>query len=534
MSVTIEKNLGAITAYGLAKEAGYTGTKQEFVTGLVESATAAATATQKATEATQAKNDAVSAKNSAVSAKDDAVTAKNAAVGAKDDALTYKTQTQALHDSILTLVQIPVGHAYNIGITESNNVINIIFTDPKDNVNAEGATLAYWQKTRILYKTGGFPENENDGTVLLDNTVRNAYRDTPFTFDLGVLSNYYFAIFSCTSGGVWNTSDSAPRFQINYISFATVQLMLRSNISLSVIGLSHGGVVNIQTSTRFPDLRWKLVDDDYKGCEFYDNTRTKGAIFLPQYLLSEAGQTAAIMSQFDAPELTYAITDDTVFSSGKKYYKLESATYTQLVEGTDWTAGDSVATYTQTTGNDVYTKNHSNRISYGNNNWKHSNRRQMLNSSGSNYFQKQNIYDKQSTYSDYTTGFLSAFDPEFLELIMPVYNKSARNTIALNDGGYGGGTDTTLDKFWLPSITEIFGSNNNGVSEGLQFAYFRDIAVASADRIQYDIGGTARSVFLRSANTGNTNHVYYITTSGTSSYHNANYAYAVRPAMCIA
>ena len=150
------------------------------------------------------------------------------------------------------------------------------------------------------------------------------------------------------------------------------------------------------------------------------------------------------------------------------------------------------------------------------------------------WFRKQNIYDKLSSNVNYHTGFLTGFDPGFLELVMPVYNKTARNTIAVTAGGYGGGTDVTLDKFWLPSVTEVFGNNNNGIAEGAQFNYFQNIAVSNADRIQYDEGGTPRNVWLRSASTGNSNLVYYITASGTSNYYSAYNAYALWLAMCIA
>ena len=524
---TIQKNFGAITAYGLAKEAGYTGTKEQFQAGLIESATAAATATQKAQEAAESATAAATAQTASE-------TAKTASESARDDALSYRDQTQALHDSILQVIQIPVGHAYNVGIHEHNNVVQITWSDPVDNVTADGATLAYWGKTRLIYKMGGFPEDENDGTVLVDNTVRNAYHDTPFEFDMGVLSDYYFALFTCTTGGVWNTSDSAPRFELDHVSFATIRQLLRSNIPLSTIGLSVGGVVNIQTSSRFPNLRWRLVDENYHGCELYDSTRTKAAIFIPQYLLAEGDSENAIMSQFDAPELAYAVTDDEYFLSGKVYYTLVDADYVALAEGTDWNAGDSVADWTAQHSADVYSHNNAQRISNGNNNWKDSNRRQWFHATGVDWFEKQNIYDKLSSYADYHSGFLTGFDTGFLELVMPVYNKTARNTIAITAGGYGGGTDVTLDKFWLPSIKEVFGTNNNGIAEGAQFDYFQNIAVSNEDRIQYDEDGTPRYVFLRSANPGSTSSVYYITASGTSSNRLANFAYAVLPAMCIA
>ncbi len=526
MTATI-KNLGPVTAYGLAKKAGYTGTKEQFAAGLVESAEAAQTATTKAGIATAAAAAALESEGKAKTSEDNAKSSE-------DSAADSASACAANLASMLEIIQIPVGHAYNIGVTENNNVVSVTWTDPKDNVTDDGATLAYWKKTRLIYKIGGFPENENDGVVLVDNTVRNQYSDTPFTFDMGVTANYCFAIFTCTTGNLWNTSESAPRFTINYITFATIRQMIRSGIPLSTIGLNVGGVVNIQTSTRFPKLRWKLVHNDYHGFTMHDNTLTHNAVFIPQYLPCNAGTDSALQSQFDAPELSYAITDDEVFITSKAYYKLVDSSYVALVENTDWTAGDNIAQWSETHSIDVYTKNHANRVSNGCNSWKMSNRRQMMNAYGTDYFQQQNIYDKQSSYSDFSVGMLSGFNADFLELVMPVYNKTARNTIAVKDGGGGGGYDTTLDTLWLPSLKEVFGSNVNGIAEGEQFDYFQNIAVANADRIQYDEGGTARNAWLRSAYATLTNAVYYISTSGASSNANASNAYALLLAMCIA
>ena len=88
--MVIEKNLGPATAYGYAKEKGYTGTEEEFAELMASYASVAQDAAQSAADAESAKDDAVTAKNDAVSAKNDAVTAKNDAVSAKNDAVSAK------------------------------------------------------------------------------------------------------------------------------------------------------------------------------------------------------------------------------------------------------------------------------------------------------------------------------------------------------------------------------------------------------------------------------------------------------------
>ena len=59
------------------------------------------------------------------------------------------------------------------------------------------------------------------------------------------------------------------------------------------------------------------------------------------------------------------------------------------------------------------------------------------------------------------------------------------------------------------------------------------MATTDAQRIQYDDGGVAHYVFLRSPNTNNASSEYNINTVGVSYIYNANAEYAFQPAMCI-
>ena len=255
--------------------------------------------------------------------------------------------------------------------------------------------------------------------------------------------------------------------------------------------------------------------------------------FLPRLFLQAVQHPFQI--QFDAPEKTYAPTWDTVFINGKAYYTVSGETYTQLAAGTDYENGDSIAEWQTTEGQTVYTKNHADRISSGCNSYMMSNIRQGLNGRGSSLWTPQNEYDVQSSHSFYTTGWLAGFSEGYLANVMPVRNKTARNTVSAISGGGGGGYDITLDTFWLPSMKEIYNTNINNIAEGYQFDYFKEVATTNADRIQMDEGGTARYVWMRSAYVSNTRYVYTIYTSGSSYYNNyASYAYAFLPVQCVA
>lgn len=441
----------------------------------------------------------------------------------------------AIRDEILTLVSHHfVGPATDYGVTQNGTVLSFTWTDPADN------DVVRWKKTRLIYKQGGFPANENDGTVLVDNTVHNQYQTTPFTFDMLAVSDYYFALFTQTTGDVWNTGDDSPRFTTDTLTWQAIVMMSRAGTLLQYPGMAIGAVVDIQTNSLFPKLRWKLAHIDYMGNfenvsdYMLDNTINHNSIWIPDKLPCLGESNTAMQVQFDAPETAYGATWDTVFLDGKAYYTVSGETYTQLTVGTDYEVGDSIADWQTQHGDTVYTKNHADRVAYGYNSWKESNIRQGLNKKGTDLFVPQNEYDVKSSDSFYSTGFLAGFSDGYLAHVQKVRNRTARNTISVNSAGGGGGYDVTLDQFWLPSMKEVYNSNTNSIPEGSQFAYFRDVANTNALKIQYDEGTTARNTWLRSPFTSTVRSEYYINTSGGSNNHFTSSQYALLPVQCIA
>ncbi len=477
----------------------------------------------------------------AESAKADALSASASSNSAAQQAQQAREQSQAIYEGLIAVNTFMVGHAYNYGVTLDGNQVSICWTDPSDFVTQELATIARWDRTRLLYKEGGFPMDENDGVVLVDSTVRDQYRETPFVHDFGSGGNYYFALFTCTTGGVWNTASTAPRFTTDDLTWATIAMMARAGTLLQYPGMAIGSVVDIPTLATFPKMRWKLAHIDYKGNYatvndyMYDNTRSHNAIFISNYLPCwGADNNSAWMTEFDHTETLYGANWDTYFLAGRSYWKVVDSEYVQLTAGTDYENGASCADWETEHGTALYVKNHGDRKSKGYNSWKESTLRQRMNAVGTGWWTKQNPFDSGLGLG--TQGLATDADSWFTDLIMPVYNRTARNPIGTASWGGGGGYDITLDKIWLPSIKEVFGTNNNNIAEGAQFDYFLNVATTAAQRIQRDEGGTARNVWLRSPNTGS--HVsgaYLISTSGAS---NLNYfassSYALLPAMCIA
>lgn len=93
-------------------------------------------------------------------------------------------------------------------ILNGNAKVTISWGDPGD-VIIDGIVLSAWKGTKLVMKESGYPENENDGTLILDNIVRDAYKTSGYVVDgLTNGNTYYFALFPYSTDGVYNYSAS--------------------------------------------------------------------------------------------------------------------------------------------------------------------------------------------------------------------------------------------------------------------------------------------------------------------------------------
>ena len=121
------------------------------------------------------------------------------------------------------------------------------------------------------------------------------------------------------------------------------------------------------------------------------------------------------------------------------------------------------------------------RYIYGNNNWSVSNIKQFLNSDQASWYSAQHTYDTPPTseyVEDYSNGITySAYDTHkgFLyywsdteKNILKDYTFNLANPIV-----DGGGSYTWTGKVWLATMTQMYGSQNENISEGEQFTKFK-------------------------------------------------------------
>lgn len=182
------------------------------------------------------------------------------------------------------------------------------------------------------------------------------------------------------------------------------------------------------------------------------------------------------------------------------------------------------------------TNPNSGRASFGSNNWGESAIRQWLNSDGApgTWWTAKTEYDVKPSYASSEAGFMAGLDEDFLSTVGEVTKITARNTAT--DGGE---SDTTPEKFFLLSITEVYGGFENSIAEGVAYPYYTDNSSLSTEgtsadtnRIKYR-DGEARVWWLRSPNVRYSSEVRAVNTTGAIYGSYAHNSIVVAPACCI-
>lgn len=149
-----------------------------------------------------------------------------------------------------------------------------------------------------------------------------------------------------------------------------------------------------------------------------------------------------------------------------------------------------------------------NRAQYGCNRWDWSAIRQWLNSAAApgEWWTAQHEYDAAPAYAATLAGFMADLPADFLSAVAP-----ARLTTALPNAD-GGGNVETVDRFWPPSRTEIFGALDGELPEGVQMTKY--VGATDADRIKYNSAGTTSGWRLRSPWRRDSHHIANVAAVG--------------------
>lgn len=179
--------------------------------------------------------------------------------------------------------------------------------------------------------------------------------------------------------------------------------------------------------------------------------------------------------------------------------------------------------------------NHSQRVSYGSNNYKESAMRQHLNSSASagSVWHPQTKYDRPPAWVTTLDGLMAGFPADFLAAVGEVNLPCVANSIfESQDSSITVNTAYTLhDKFYLLSRAEVFGSKEISADESTLLQYFE--GATNADRIGYLVDGTPAWQWLRTPTSGGAYYVRSVYSAGSLTSYNAHGSGAYSPAFTI-
>lgn len=177
------------------------------------------------------------------------------------------------------------------------------------------------------------------------------------------------------------------------------------------------------------------------------------------------------------------------------------------------------------------------RIVYGSGRWSQSAIRQYLNSSAAagSWWAPQNGWDRPPAQHSSVYGFMAGMDQELLDVIDTVDVVTALNTVE----GYQNTYETTQDKFFLPSLQEMYINPQLANTEGVDWDYYKQLASEAGLSgkfqqsqtypilIGYDAASPTSPVYvrLRSALRGDANNTWLVNSSCYVGANNASYAY---------
>lgn len=225
--------------------------------------------------------------------------------------IKYQNGNLSVYDSvneqwvvINTGTSFALGPCVSITVATGDEELTLQWTDPSD-VVIGGTTVAAWAGTKVVRKIGSAPTNENDGTVVVNETTRNQYSSSGFV-DTGLTNGttYYYGFFPYTTANVYNytATDSGTPVQ----STVTVTLSIESAASDTVYitgpGLDGTDFITTDSSGSgsgtldiVPGETYTFTSSVAKALDGSDNYYSKNVI-----LTNSLSQTISIM-----PDITY-------------------------------------------------------------------------------------------------------------------------------------------------------------------------------------------------------------------------------------
>lgn len=227
-------------------------------------------------------------------------------------------------------------------------------------------------------------------------------------------------------------------------------------------------------------------------------------------------------------QLCFSWAYQTQATAGKvtSYASPTSTTVIEQVTVSEGDDGTSLGTILNATIGAETTMNSISRARYGSNRYSTSAIRQQLNSKkkAGEVWTPQHNFDRPPTWAGTTAGFRHGLDPAFDAIVAEVEIETVLNTVADTtsaEATAGTGFDKTVDKYFLASSRELFGTKKNNSDHGVPLDYYANNSAnvsasdgADANRIKRGaVSENPTYYWTRDPNTGHGIHVRHVSPS---------------------
>lgn len=361
----------------------------------------------------------------------------------------------------------------NPTIENANASVIIKWQDPENTV-ISGSTFSTWAGTKLVMKETGYPANPDDGTLVVDNTVRDKYKTTGYTVTgLTNGKQYYFTLFPYNTDGIYNY-DAGNR-------------LIGEPEDLKIVAFADGTDAEIE----------KMIEAHYAG---KINISDYWAVGDKRTIHHNAMDATGVSESHRANDYAYVIIgiehDDLVTAiNGKTKAAITIQTERMLYL-------DTTTEY-----NASYNASHEcgyiNGSSTNSGGWEGCVRRTWCN----------NVYKKCL--------------PTYIQNMMKQVKK-------LTSAGSRSSTiKTSNDYAFLLSETEIFGSAAYSYAgEGKQYQYFKNATANRYKKPRFDDSLVSGHYWERSPYFGSENRFCHVDVSGNSHYSDASNSYGIVPCLC--
>lgn len=362
----------------------------------------------------------------------------------------------------------------NPTIENANASVIIKWQDPENTV-ISGSTFSTWAGTKLVMKETGYPANPDDGTLVVDNTVRDKYKTTGYTVTgLTNGKQYYFTLFPYNTDGIYNY-DAGNR-------------LIGEPEDLKIVAFADGTDAEIE----------KMIEAHYAG---KINISDYWAVGDKRTIHHNAMDATGVNESHRANDYAYVIIgiehDDLVTAiNGKTKAAITIQTERMLYL-------DTTTEY-----NASYNASHEcgyiNGSSTNSGGWEDCVRRTWCN----------NVYKK----------CLPTYIQNMMKQVKKLTSAGSRSSMIKISNDYA----------FLLSEIEIFGSATYSYAgEGKQYQYFKNATANRYKKPRFDDSLVSGHYWERSPYSGSERKFCHVDVSGNSHYNDVSNSYGIVPCLCI-